>query len=231
MKTKDFIKLLQEADPSGEAHLRMCDGVPIYVILKEGYWDGPYSYLDEDGRYVDSTQGSKIDVYFKEPEDIVSEVIDDWNPYEDSEDGLWEKVKDRFKFDYSYLPESTEEKKERFFSRLAKHFEWYLEFQKESWDNNLKEVLQKYKDGWKFYQEKDEGPNGYYSWIIIDSDGKNKGACMAITYPILKSGIFKMSEKEIKGSNLIKKPLIKKFLSDGRDIREKTFREWEVIKK
>ena len=49
MKTSEFIKMLQEADPSGEAHVRMYGGVPKFAELKPGYWDGPYSYIDEEG--------------------------------------------------------------------------------------------------------------------------------------------------------------------------------------
>ena len=31
MKTKDFIKMLQDEDPSGEAHIRMSGGVPTWM--------------------------------------------------------------------------------------------------------------------------------------------------------------------------------------------------------
>jgi len=38
MKTKDFIKLLQEADPSGESYVRLpCGGAIWSAQLKEGY--------------------------------------------------------------------------------------------------------------------------------------------------------------------------------------------------
>jgi hypothetical protein len=58
MTTKEFIKILQDADPSGEAHIRMEGGIPMYAELKAGYWDGPYAYI-EDGKYVYSAEGSK----------------------------------------------------------------------------------------------------------------------------------------------------------------------------
>ena len=32
MKTKDFIKMLQDADPSGELHVRMQGGIPRFAI-------------------------------------------------------------------------------------------------------------------------------------------------------------------------------------------------------
>jgi len=34
MKTKELIKILQKADPSGEAHVRMDGGVPTYANTK-----------------------------------------------------------------------------------------------------------------------------------------------------------------------------------------------------
>jgi hypothetical protein len=44
MKTKDFIKLLQKEDPSGESHIRI-NGNPVWFIeSKSGYWDGPYNF-------------------------------------------------------------------------------------------------------------------------------------------------------------------------------------------
>ena len=42
MKTKDFIKMLQEEDPTGEGFIRLNDGDAIlYAVSKPGYWDGP----------------------------------------------------------------------------------------------------------------------------------------------------------------------------------------------
>lgn len=44
MKTKELIKLLQEEDPTGEGYVRFSSGAIIGAVVKEGYWDGPYSY-------------------------------------------------------------------------------------------------------------------------------------------------------------------------------------------
>ena len=54
MTTSQFIKMLQEADPSGEAHIRMDGGIPLFAELKPGYWDGPYEYIDEELRNTKS---------------------------------------------------------------------------------------------------------------------------------------------------------------------------------
>jgi len=63
MKTKELIKLLKEADPSGELHVRGSGGGAIVGCEnKEGYWDGPYQYFDENKNLVISTSGRKIDL-------------------------------------------------------------------------------------------------------------------------------------------------------------------------
>lgn len=48
MKTRELVRLLQEADPSGEAEANV-DGCDIYqVYLEDGYYDGPYEVLIHD---------------------------------------------------------------------------------------------------------------------------------------------------------------------------------------
>lgn len=54
MKTKKLIKILQDADPSGECHVRLLSGdmdgdkCGFYTEHKPDYYDGPYSYLKGD---------------------------------------------------------------------------------------------------------------------------------------------------------------------------------------
>lgn len=46
MKTKDFIKMLQEADPEGEAMVMFSEGgLPWFAEWKPGYYDGDTSWL------------------------------------------------------------------------------------------------------------------------------------------------------------------------------------------
>lgn len=69
VKTKELIRQLREADPSGELQCNV-NGIDIlYVVPKEGYWDGPHEilHLDEDGScrvaYAEtSTKGTKVDL-------------------------------------------------------------------------------------------------------------------------------------------------------------------------
>jgi hypothetical protein len=109
MKTKEFIKMLQDADPSGEAHIRMEGGIPISAQIKEGYWDGPFSYLDENENYVYSIEGYKVDIYCRDIWDHV-----DWMVDYDTKTS-WEEVEKTFKFELGgyALKESRDDKKQR----------------------------------------------------------------------------------------------------------------------
>ncbi len=61
--------MLQDADPTGEAHVRLPGGGAVYFAeRKEGYWDGPYMYLEGDhhmshATLVISTKGDKVDIH------------------------------------------------------------------------------------------------------------------------------------------------------------------------
>jgi hypothetical protein len=102
MKTKDFIKLLQEEDPTGECHIRI-NGEPIWFLeSKPGYWDGPYNYLkrnDKEYFWVQSTESDKIDVRTM---DMFS--FCEWYK------GDWEQVKKHIKVEYSYLDKGKRKK-------------------------------------------------------------------------------------------------------------------------
>lgn len=101
MKTKKLIKLLQENDPTGETHVRINGEPLIHLELKEGYWDGPYNYLErgEDGEivWVQSTKNNKIDFYTMDMFDFI-----------DHFDGDLEKVKEHIRIEYDYMDDRSE---------------------------------------------------------------------------------------------------------------------------
>ena len=70
MTTAELIKLLQEEDPGGNAHVRVSGGVITGAQLKEGYWDGAYSYI-QDGKYITSRDGMKVDLWTESFEDFI----------------------------------------------------------------------------------------------------------------------------------------------------------------
>ena len=135
MKTKDFIKMLQKEDPTGEGYIRLPDGgAPWFAEVKEGYWDGPYQYLEkmnkddskyQDKRIVTSTQGYKVDIHTLDHDSIIWE-----------ERGDMDKIRKRIKVDYTYVYDDSEKEFWKYIEEEAKHArdydtkflkKWYLE--------------------------------------------------------------------------------------------------------
>jgi len=96
MKTKDLIRKLQEADPSGELNVRINGGPISFVEEKEGYWDGTYNYLEKDktGKpiWVQSTKNHKVDIYTMELFDFVEKY-----------DGNLDEVLKHIRIEYDYV--------------------------------------------------------------------------------------------------------------------------------
>jgi hypothetical protein len=74
MITSELIKLLQEADPEGTTHISI-GGVVTHVYREDGYYDGPYHYMDEEGRYTISTRGKKVFILFEDLCDYVQNLM------------------------------------------------------------------------------------------------------------------------------------------------------------
>ncbi len=109
--------MLNEADPSGEAFIRLPGGVPVFAELKAGYWDGAYDFIDEEGNFHKSTKEMKVDVYCVDIKEFVINNYDRDNPN-------WEEIKGKLKFDYScFLPQSREEKINRWLDIAKKQFD------------------------------------------------------------------------------------------------------------
>lgn len=188
MTTSEFIKMLQEEDPSGEAHIRLGDGVPYSVELKEGYWDGPYSYINENEQYVTTTKGMKVDIYCKTSSDIVWDL--NWISFQESREDLKKRLLDKFVYDYTYSdPKQKQERIDNNIKHILEELEEYMTYKEESDKKCLEEVVEKYKSGWRFYQLKN-GKMTYYSWRILNTKSWDEGANYATTGPILNSGIF-----------------------------------------
>ena len=196
MTTKEFIKMLQEADPDGNAHVRMSGGVPVWAEHKEGYWDGPYSYINEEGKWVHTIANSKVDISCKEPTDMVEEALRGINWFEaQDKEKLWQMVKDMFIIDMNGYADAKQrqEKIDSYLKHVKEHFDWYYKYEIETWVVYLEKVVDLYKNGCRFYRKKEVGKMIYYEgWKFVNKkDSKNIGhANLAHTYPILKSGLF-----------------------------------------
>ena len=201
MKTKDFIKMLQEADPEGEAHIRMTGGIPYYAELKEGYWDGPYSYIDDQGNYVYTTQGLKVDLYQKDIEEFVESAFNLHDPNRNT----WESIKNKFKFSLGYSIESQRKEREDSILKEAKEsFDIIKEVHQGSYNRSLEDMEKNALKGWTWFQNKDveknETPNMhvYYTWKIFDENKKEQGSNVWNTQTILKSGKWEKSDNNVK---------------------------------
>ena len=194
MKTKELIRILQEADPSGESHVRMDGGIPFGVNKLDGYWDGYYTYLDENDNFVSSIEGSKVDILCMDIDDYVSNMIE-------RDDGItWEEVKSKFVFKFGDYSDENQ-RNEKADNILAKAKERYIEYNKvceRLFNAELKDALKHEKEGWSWFQNKkvnsvpenEVNMHYYYTWKIYKKNKKKESSNAWNTQPILKSGLF-----------------------------------------
>lgn len=196
MKTKEFIKMLQEADPSGEAYIRMEGGVPYYAEYKEGYWDGYYSYIDDGGNYTSSIKDSKVDIFCQDIDLFVEGLTD--------LETEWDEVKNKFRFEFSGYHDGGKDRIERIYKEAKESFDSMREILQNLYDSNLKEMIEAAESGWRWFQNMEvdnitDGFNNhvYYTWKIFDSEGNDKGSNIKQTESIQKSGLWeKIVSKE-----------------------------------
>ena len=199
MKTSEFIKMLQEADPSGEAHIRMDGGIPRFAELKAGYWDGPYSYLDEDGNWVYSTEGNKVDIHCIDRWDYVSDMISTYNI------PTWEEVVSKFKFSLGYSESQRKEREENSLKNAKESYEQSVEMHREFQLEGEKRSLDNSEKGWTWFQNKlvDDitlKPNmhHYYTWKVYDENGKDQGSNPHNVESVYKSSLFERHDNGVK---------------------------------
>lgn len=196
MTTGELIKLLQEADPDGTAHVRMDGGIPWFVEHLPGYYDGSYSYIekDDDGneRYVITRTGSKVDIRSRDINQFIDDYIDIHDP------NNLEYVLSKFKLD----------KDERSLDYIKREYNDTWNIYNNMFQDNVKKGIQNAKKGWKWFQnmnvdkprKKGEmNMDYYYTWIILDEDGKDQGSCPANNEYVMKSGLWERTiskEKE-----------------------------------
>ncbi len=187
MTTKEFIKMLQDADPSGEAHIRMEGGVPYSAQLKPGYYDGPYSYIDEEGNFCQTTKGEKVDLYCKDSYDIISDYYDEDKTPEEN----WEVIENKFKFDYNAYSDKGQrtERQEQYMKGVYKQFEEYSGFKIDFYEMQLQNNIEQGKLGWTWFQNKlvdsdKPGIHKYYTWKVYNEYDKEQGSNLANTQRI-----------------------------------------------
>ena len=186
--------MLQEADPEGEGYIRCPDGIPYAAECKPGYWDGPYSYIDEEGNHVTSIKGYKVDLYCM---DIDGFVSDNFNLHDPEN---WEKIRSKVKCDFgNYSIESQRREKEECVIRSFRAA-WEEEYKlhKDLFERALQEMVENAKKGWTWFQNKEvDNPDPkkslmhhYYTWKVYDENGKEQGSNMHNTESPYKSGLW-----------------------------------------
>jgi len=200
MKTKDFIKMLQDEDPSGEGYLRFPGGFPYCVEAKEGYWDGPYSYFDKNNNYVTSSEGYKIDVRCMDVEGFVETHFDK------HDQNNWENIKKKFKFNFEdYCYESQrKEKEDRILKHAKESYDEMCEIHERIYLSALDEMKENAEKGWTWFQnrevEENQIPNMhvYYTWKIYDEKGKEQGSNLHMTESVQHSGEWEKLDNGVK---------------------------------
>jgi hypothetical protein len=187
MTTSEFIKILQEADPKGTAHIRMEGGIPHFAERKPGYWDGAYSYIDEDNNYVTSTEGDKIDIHCI---DISIHVESLMSKHKDLED-----IKKKFVFNIG----SNQDRVDRVMKEVESAYKDFKEMDDEMYERQLEEAIKKADEGHRWFQNKevDNIPEGemnnhiYYTWKFMSPTGEVENHSTPWkTQPILQSELW-----------------------------------------
>ncbi len=197
MTTKEFIKILQDADPSGEGHIRMSGGIPYAAIEKEGYWDGPYSYIDQDGNYVYTTKGYKVDIYCTEIYDFVEDNTRRGKT-------TWEDIESKFKFELGYSNAGQRNEREESILKQAKEaYDSIIEMEEKMFNDALTKMKENGEKGWKWYQNKlvdTDKSMTFYGWKIFDENGKEQGSNIWMTESTQESGLWeRVDNNEIIG--------------------------------
>ena len=176
MKVKDLVKELQEADPTGECYVRCASGAPLFVERKEGYWDGPYHYI-EDGKYHISSTHDKVDIQSV-----------DWESWIWDHDGDYSSIE----VDTSVYCASAERKKE-WLEKFEKVSKECKKFKEQCLKEMTFNVLKRLSDDWRIYQDADK-PVGYYNAMYYEKGPwglkKAERLCQGETEAVLESGLF-----------------------------------------
>lgn len=198
MTTKELIKMLQDADPTGEAHVRMEGGIPYLAEPKPGYWDGPYSYLDEDGNWVESSKATKIDIWTMDIWDFVERQLD-INP-----DADFELIREKIKFELVGAKENNQKYTiDPLLKKAKEAFDEINEIENKIYQKSLENMVENGKKGWTWFQDKkidSDKPNMhfYYTWKIYDETGKVQGSCINNTESVQKSGLWERVDNGVK---------------------------------
>ena len=205
MRTGEFIKMLEQADPTGEGYIMIDGDVPRFFEQKPGYYDGAYSFIDESGRLAWDTTENKVDVSCKERAWVIWDDLDQLVrkdmaiavekelPYHFDSEHWFEKAKELFIFDDTV----TEHYKKKFFKEIKEIFDEWREYRVASDKEWADRTLKEYAQGDRFFQEKTAKKEyGYARTLKVGRDGEDDGLCGGTIQAIRYSGAFKRIEHD-----------------------------------
>lgn len=199
MKTKEFIEMLQKVDPTGEGYVRLpCGGAPWSAELKEGYWDGPYEYLElgnekryypHDSILVTSTKGYKVDINTMDVDHII------WD-----EKGNLDRIKKRVRFDLTYI---NDERLESYWKHIENEAAFARNYHEKSLIEWTNRTILRYFDesGYEVRQPK-TSKIGHYNSMKAYPTGflgmfkKEQHLCQGECMAIIESGKFYYEEQD-----------------------------------
>ena len=203
MTTSEFIKMLQDADPGGQAHIRMSGGVPKYAELKPGYYDGSYTYIDENGNWVSSTKGDKVDIWTTDMSDFVYDLVDTYAI------PTWEDIEKKFIFEMTAYSNNNQrsEREQGILDRARKYYDEAVTMHKKFEDEGLVRAIEQAGNGWKWFQNKlvddksiEFNEHHFYTWKVYDENGKVQSSNPHNVEAVVKSGMFeKLDNSELEG--------------------------------
>ncbi len=180
MTTKALIELLQKEDPEGNIHVRINGECPSFVERKAGYWDGSYSYVENDdyqkGKYIDTTKNDKIDIYTLSLEDYLHDHKGDISMIQ-------------FEFDSS-TDLVNREKANHFWKKVKKIIAAYQEEDQRFLKEFTFHILRKMQEGWAIFQDHDKEVGGYNA-MYYQKGKETIRLCQGEYELILDSGFFR----------------------------------------
>jgi len=179
MLTKEFIKLLQEADPEGNTHCCVGNEDIFDVEVLPSYYDGSREELIRDEK--------------KEPfYDVVgAKVIRNGYKIKISTLSIEGLVFDEPDFSVEYDEEDKHHKK-----RMDEYREKGRKFNQRQLNSYVIEILKKYKEGFRVVEPK-KCTAHYFEQKWRNKKGKIiKGLCQGETQYLMESGFFKPVEKD-----------------------------------
>lgn len=179
--------MIQKADPTGESHIRIeGTGIPIAAELVEGYFDGPYHTIDENGNYVISIQGNKVDIHTLDLKEHVCDSV--------TSEKSWEEITRTILFEFDgYHPDTIDERKHKYFEIARKAFDEMTAIYDRFYQMDLERARNNAKIGVRWFQSKDGN-----EWKIYTAQDNQITDNKRNTEPILKSGEWERFDNGIK---------------------------------